>query len=255
MVKTTLTHDRSQAGFTLVELAIVMIIIGLLIGGILKGQELIQNAQVTSTASQVKAIEAAITTFRDSYAAVPGDMRNPGNRLPNCPAGSVCNVANAGATGGNNRIDQAPSVAAGAGTEATRFWSHLAAADLIGGVDYASTDLSWGAALPAAEIGGGFVVGYAGVVADLAGAGPATINSGHYLSLRNTAGTAVANTNANAPIRPTQAARIDRKLDDGAPNSGSVLAAGPAACATAGVNGTYVENTGTVQCQLYLRVQ
>lgn len=257
MVKTTLTHDRSQAGFTLVELAIVMIIIGLLIGGILKGQELIQNAQVTSTASQIKAVEAALTTFRDSYAAVPGDMRNPTTRLPNC-TNAPCNVANAAGTGGNGRIDQAPAAAAGAGTEATRFWIHLAAADLIGGVDYTAgdaADVAWGRALPAAEIGGGFVVGYAGALADLAGSGAATMNSGHYLSLRQTPTAAVAASADNAAVRPTQAARIDRKLDDGTADAGSVLAAG--------VNGgggcfnaaAYNENLGTALCQLYARIQ
>ena len=63
-------HMRAQAGFTLVELAIVMIIIGLLIAGVLKGQALIQNAQVTSTVAQVKSIEAAISTFSDTYATL-----------------------------------------------------------------------------------------------------------------------------------------------------------------------------------------
>jgi prepilin-type N-terminal cleavage/methylation domain-containing protein len=59
-------HLRPQAGFTLVELAIVMIIIGLLIAGVLKGQALIANAQVTATVAQVKAIEAATSTFKGS---------------------------------------------------------------------------------------------------------------------------------------------------------------------------------------------
>jgi prepilin-type N-terminal cleavage/methylation domain-containing protein len=56
--------QTSQAGFTLVELAIVMIIIGLLIAGVLKGQELIANARVTSTVAQVKAIDAAILPLK-----------------------------------------------------------------------------------------------------------------------------------------------------------------------------------------------
>ena len=76
--------QTSQAGFTLVELAIVMIIIGLLIAGVLKGQELIGNARVTSTVAQIKAIDAATSTFKDTYAALPGDMTTPATRLPNC---------------------------------------------------------------------------------------------------------------------------------------------------------------------------
>ena len=88
MGKQAYEHRQREAGFTLVELAVVMIIIGLLIGGILKGQELIANAQITGTASSVKGIDAATTTFRDTYAAMPGDLTNASTRLPNlhgCP--------------------------------------------------------------------------------------------------------------------------------------------------------------------------
>ena len=77
---------RGQAGFTLVELAIVMIIIGLLIAGVLKGQQLITNAQIAATVAQVKAFDAATTSFKDMYAAMPGDMSTAASlaRLPNC---------------------------------------------------------------------------------------------------------------------------------------------------------------------------
>ncbi|HMD55271.1 MAG TPA: prepilin-type N-terminal cleavage/methylation domain-containing protein, partial [Phycisphaerae bacterium] len=94
----TQKNMRAQAGFTLVELAIVMIIIGLLIAGVLKGQALIANAQVTSTVAQVKAIEAATTTFKDTYNALPGDLGPagvPALRLPNCAA-APCSTAGNG---------------------------------------------------------------------------------------------------------------------------------------------------------------
>ena len=85
--------QTSQAGFTLVELAIVMIIIGLLIAGVLG--ELIANARVTSTVAQIKGIDAATSTFKDTYAALPGDMTAPTTRLPNCGA-APCSVAGNG---------------------------------------------------------------------------------------------------------------------------------------------------------------
>ena len=84
MTHSTQQIRQTEGVFTLVELAIVMIIIGLLIGGILKGQELINNARVSSTVSQTKAIETGISAFRDKYAAVPGDITNPTARIPSC---------------------------------------------------------------------------------------------------------------------------------------------------------------------------
>jgi prepilin-type N-terminal cleavage/methylation domain-containing protein len=64
---------HSQAGFTLVEIAIVMVIIGLLIGGIIKGQELIKNAKVKRVMKQVDEMRAAVTSYQDRYAFLPGD--------------------------------------------------------------------------------------------------------------------------------------------------------------------------------------
>ena len=123
---TKLTINRSnilsQKGFTLVELAIVMIIIGLLISGILKGQELVESARVAATVTQIKGIDAAISTFRDKYQALPGDIANPGARLPECAAypGPIgCNV------GGNG-----DGFVSGA-SDSNYLLVHLAAAGLI----------------------------------------------------------------------------------------------------------------------------
>ena len=65
---------RGQSGFTLVEIAIVLVIIGLLLGGILKGQELINSARVRNLADTHSGIQAAYFGFRDRYRQVPGDM-------------------------------------------------------------------------------------------------------------------------------------------------------------------------------------
>ncbi len=73
---------KDQAGFTLVELAIVLVIIGLLIGGVLKGQSMIQNAKVKRVVKQADEFRAAVMTFFDKYGAFPGDESLPGTIPP-----------------------------------------------------------------------------------------------------------------------------------------------------------------------------
>jgi prepilin-type N-terminal cleavage/methylation domain-containing protein len=68
------TSQTKQRGFTLVEIAIVLMIIGLLIGGILRGQELITSARVRNIIDQKSAIQTAHIAFMDRYKMVPGDL-------------------------------------------------------------------------------------------------------------------------------------------------------------------------------------
>ncbi|MBK6387999.1 MAG: prepilin-type N-terminal cleavage/methylation domain-containing protein [Rhodoferax sp.] len=62
-----------QSGFTLVEIAIVLVIIGLLLAGVLKGQELIENSKIKSIVNDMKAVQAAYNGYLDRYKAIPGD--------------------------------------------------------------------------------------------------------------------------------------------------------------------------------------
>ena len=81
--------NKDQAGFTLVEIAIVMVIIGLLIGGVLKGQAMIQNAKVKRVVKQGDELRAAIMTFYDKYGVYPGD-----ENLPAIPPNGADNEGN-----------------------------------------------------------------------------------------------------------------------------------------------------------------
>ncbi len=237
-------NRRGEAGFTLIELAVVMIIIGLLIGGILKGQELIANAQVKATVAQIKAIDTAIMTFRDKYGALPGDLRNASTRLPNCSA-APCN------TDGNadGRINEAglgiwPAIDA---EEAVAF-SQLSAAGLLAGVQTASTAVGYGQTLPEAKIGGGFMIGYSTGSANASGMG-ATMPAGHYIVLNGAAANVGAET---GPLRAIQAAQIDRTIDDGIPNSGTVrVVSGTNGCST---GNAYNESNESAACALYIRI-
>lgn len=80
---------KNQKGFTLVEIAIVLVIIGLLLGGVLKGQEMIQNAKIKAVANDAKGLSAAVYTYYDKYKAYPGDDPRAITNLPGASGGCV----------------------------------------------------------------------------------------------------------------------------------------------------------------------
>ena len=73
----------SQGGFTLVEIAIVLVIIGLLLGGVLKGQELITQAKIRNVANDINGMSAAVYGYQDRYKKFPGDDNDAATRWTN----------------------------------------------------------------------------------------------------------------------------------------------------------------------------
>jgi prepilin-type N-terminal cleavage/methylation domain-containing protein len=217
--------QTNQRGFTLVELAIVMIIIGLLLGGVIKGQELIQNAQISSLASTAKDYEAAYHTFTDRYAAMPGDMRNAAARIPGCSTSAVC--VDAGGNGDGtlgvvatnwSRNDQSTIT-----SEPTQFWVHMGLADMVDGLSLENSQ-TWGAVYPASKLGGGFQALQANQNVNNSGASDYSYARGVYVILRlPPTGDAHPNNLGEAVLNPGQYAMIERKIDDEIPNDGRVI--------------------------------
>ncbi len=139
---------KKQSGFTLVEIAIVLVIIGLLLGGVLKGQELINSAKVKNFAQDFRNVPLFIYGFQDKFKKLPGDM-SAADLAANmaavcagtaCRSGSTTGTAGDGVIQGNWYDVGGNTVSTGAATdsEAARFWQHVRAAG------FASGPTDWG---------------------------------------------------------------------------------------------------------------
>ena len=146
-----MNQNRFHNGFTLVEISIVMIIIGLLIGGIFGGMKLIDNANIQKTIQDIKAIESATLTFRDTYRALPGDIRSPSTRIPNCTV-APCATAGNGDRGYDNPNDFATALTPT--MERFTFWHHLQAAELLQMNYFNTTSMLFGEGQPEGALSG-----------------------------------------------------------------------------------------------------
>jgi len=188
---------KQQTGFTLIEIAIVLVIIGLLLGGVLKGQELITSARVRNLISVQDGIKAAFFGFQDRFRALPGDYTSA------VTAGTVTgNITGATVNGnGNGRIEVAATPANGSVVqENIAVWDQLSHAGFMNGT------YTWAAA-----------------AADTTS--PKN-PYGIYLDLQYDAvyglGTITKhNLKSGGQIPVEIIAEVDRKIDDGAPYTGS----------------------------------
>jgi prepilin-type N-terminal cleavage/methylation domain-containing protein len=110
---------KKQAGFTLIELAIVLVIIGLLLGGVLRGQELINSAKAKNIISDYKNAQIFIYGYQDKFKAIPGDDANADKHIN----GAVVATKPAGKIG-NGSIDTVWS-STDVTEESVKFWEHV----------------------------------------------------------------------------------------------------------------------------------
>jgi prepilin-type N-terminal cleavage/methylation domain-containing protein len=124
----------NQKGFTLVEIAIVLVIIGLLLGGILKGQEMITQAKIKNIISDFSGISAAFHGYQDRYRSLPGDDLGAAARWTTAPAavsgdgnGVVGGTTNVGSTYNANCAPTPPTL------ESCKWWDHLRRSGFVAG--------------------------------------------------------------------------------------------------------------------------
>jgi prepilin-type N-terminal cleavage/methylation domain-containing protein len=138
---------RNQSGFTLIEIAIVLVIIGLLLGGVLKGQELINSAKVKNLATDFRNIPVFIYGYQDKFKALPGDDALATTHLTGATA---CTPAAAGLCATGNGILDGSWNAAAITNESYVFWQHVRLAGLTAG----STTTGAADYLPVNAVGG-----------------------------------------------------------------------------------------------------
>lgn len=186
-----------ESGFTLVEIAIVLVVVGLLIGAVMKGQELIASARVRSLADTGAGIQSAYFAFIDRYRRVPGDWN----------AGAAAEAIGVAVTGGGNdngRIDNEPG---SEWAEPNALWEQLAKAGFIPG-EFAGdgvAPLPNNARAPLNPFNRVMVLGRTDDYLDPGGAPPVRVN----LVL-------------GRGIPVDLARQLDVKLDDGIPDTGAV---------------------------------
>ena len=200
---------QNQSGFTLIEIAIVLVIIGLLLGGVLKGQELINSAKVKNLATDFRNIPVFIYGYQDKFKALPGDDLNAViSHLPNPPAKLCTPTGTATCTPGNGLIDgdwSAQDIA----SESYVFWQHVRLAGLTSG----STDTTVASTyLPVNAVGGEIGIQSGTSVAANA-------------PLTDAAGTPIPGTYiiCSPNILGKFAKQLDIQLDDGNSQTGSMM--------------------------------
>ena len=235
-------HRTGANGFSLVELSIVLVILGLLTGGILTGQTLIRASELRAVTTEFQRFQSAANTFRDKYFGTPGDLRNAEDFWGQQAAGATCATASSTTTATCNGDGDGRVELTGLGVtnsnEGFRFWQHLANAGLIEGT-FTGVSCSGGPVdcavggenAPRSKLGTGtWLTRYLWMDTIT---GQTDYFDGSYGNMFQI-GAQTTNNDPNTPLFvPEEAWNIDTKMDDGMPATGMVMARIRANCTNA----------------------
>jgi prepilin-type N-terminal cleavage/methylation domain-containing protein len=253
-------NRMNNSAFSLVELSIVLVILGLLTGGILTGQSLIKAAELRSVATEYNQFVTAVNTFKGKYFALPGDMSNAEafwlQTAGGCPETGATDL-NPGTCDGNGDGELQDPNNNGESGEIFTFWQHLSLARLINGEFTGSAGANdeahhiVGTNTPVSKFSG------AGWGIEFYDASPGTdffniSYDGNILEF----GAPQNNNDMDDPIMiPEDAWNIDKKLDDGKPAQGNIIARRTGAngdCTTAAdhndLDADYLLSEASVRC-------
>lgn len=225
-----------RRGFSLVEISIVLVILGLLVGGILAGQSLIRAAELRAVTTKFHRFATAINAFRDKYFAIPGDFRDATRVWGTMNSDTDCLNSGAAITANGACDGNANGRLQGTNYEPQQFWRQMALAGLIEGT-YSGIP-----AVPANGWSGAIGTAYprsrlssAGWGADSLGNydGDSAWFASNYGNNLVFGATTAEEYPSSAILKAEEAWNIDTKMDDGRPALGSVLAVRRGTCTNA----------------------
>ncbi len=236
---------KKEAGFTLVELAIVLVIIGLIVGGVLVGQDLIKSAEIRSFVTDFEKINAGANTFRSKYNGLPGDLLSPRATTYGLEDGGTDGTDGLG--DGDGSLENGGTVAdkQGVGGENTLFWRHLGETGLFNVTSLA--DGSVAIALDATTLPDYLPNAGLREAAYVHAFGLAGRNFFAVSDISAVAAATGAPTDTGNILTNYEASQIDEKMDDGLPTRGSTIVIDDATAASL-VNASAGAAPGTGVC-------
>lgn len=237
-------NTRQLAAFTLIELSIVIVIIGLIVAGIVAGQSLVKQAQLRTVVSDINKFRAAISAFRVQYDALPGDMKTADSYFSACVTDPNLSINTCNGNGNGHIRYSDWSLPSGA-YEGWRAFEHMHHAGLLElsltnlghrpppGIGAGEQSLK-GVNIPEGSFGNGYTIGIT------------SGNTSRVYSIAIGAETG-AWVSDGGVFTPTEAYSIDNKVDDGIPDQGKWTSYGEVPCRNISA---YVLSSSAADCSL-----